>query len=61
MTQTFVFIAVIIGVTFIIYLVRYLIAKVFYMGADAISNAYKRSKNAQEDNNTGNLSDRYIK
>lgn len=27
----------------------------------AISNAYKRSKNAQEDGNTGNLSDYYLK
>lgn len=59
MSQSFIFIAGIIGITFIIYLIRYLITKVFEKGADAISNAYKRNKNAQEDGNTENLSDRY--
>lgn len=50
-----------IGITSIIYLMRYLITKVFDKGADAVSNAYKRSKNAQEGDNMSNLSDRYIK
>ena len=56
--QLFIFLA---GIVLLLYLIRYLLFKIFNKGADAINNAYKRHKNAQEDGNTGNLSDRYLK
>ncbi len=47
--------------TTIVYVIRYVVHKVFDAGADAISNAYKRSKNDKDSNVVENLSDYYEK
>ena len=52
---------IVIAIVVVIYAIRYIIKKVVYTGADAISNAYKRKKNQENSDNTENLSDRYKK
>ncbi len=51
----------IVGITALIYGIRYVLYKVFYAGADAIENAYKQKKNKGKAETSENLADRYNK
>lgn len=52
---------VVILIVLAMYAIRYVVSVVVNKGADEISNAYKRKKNAENKDTSENLSDRYKK
>lgn len=50
-----------IGITTLIYVIRYVLNKAVDAGTDAIENAYKRKKEDEKPKSSENLADRYKK
>lgn len=50
-----------IGITALIYVIRYVLYKAVDAGTDAIENAYKRKKENENPKSSENLADRYKK
>ena len=52
-------ILMVIAIVIIILVIRYVVGTVIHRGADAVENAYKKSKNKNNPTQSQNLSDRY--
>ena len=59
MSDTMLSIILVIGLALFIFVVRFVLYKIFDKGADALTNTYKQKKNFEKKDDTENLSDRY--